>query len=303
MTEIHANAPLATSVFLNPGASPNSLLQGATLQLAAGILGQFLRPLVTGPFAFPQLPSLFNFQGGSFQPSRGGGQPSFVPEPSARWTASTQGDSQASIDLGDGYSLQLDERNSEITIHNDETGETTRIWGDPHVDIDGKHAFDFWGTTTFTLENGTKITIDTEQWGGNPDAYVASQVTITKGDQAIVVDGISQNQIGDLSVSLSDNGQAIDAATRDGFVLEENATGSGWRSELTGQIATQADLNVTRPGELYGPGSTMPSVGEISQQLTGFLLFGMAIQMADVIGDSIAGNGRISVRFEPRIEF
>jgi len=294
MTEILYNTTLTAGAYLNPSATPNRSLQGASLQLAAGILGLYLRPLFASPFSFPQLPSAFNFQGGCMQPPRGGcGEPVFVPEPAAQWTASMKGESEASIDLGDGYSLQLDERNSEMTIYNAETGETTRIWGDPHVDIDGKHAFDFWGTTTFTLENGTKITIDTEQWVENPEAYVASKVTITKGDQAIVVNGISQNQIGDLSVSMSNNGEMIDALTRDGFVLDENATGAGWRSELTGQIATQDDLDITRPGELYGPGSTMPSLGEISQSLSTFLLFGLASGMAEVVNDRIA-------RFEER---
>lgn len=304
MTEISANAALMAGAFLNPGATANQALQGATLQLAAGILGQFLRPLAASPFAFPQLPPAFKFQGGCFQPPRCGGAPVFVPEPQARWTASMQGENQASIDLGDGYSLQLDERNSEITITNAETGETTRIWGDPHVDIDGKHTFDFWGTTTFTLENGTKITIDTEQWGGNPDAYVASRVTITKGDQAIVVDGISQNQIGDLAVSMSNDGRAIDALTRDGFVLEENATGAGWRSDLTGQVATQADLNLTRQGEIYGPGSDMPSVGEISQQLASFLLFGVgSLSLGNLFALSDAVNNRPALRFENQFQF
>lgn len=303
MTEISANAALTANIFLNPGATLNQAVRGAALQLAAGVLGQFLRPLAASPFAFPQLPSLFNFQGGSFQAPLGGGQPSFVPEPSAQWTASLQGESRASIDLGDGYSLQLDERNSEITIFNEETGETTRIWGDPHVDIDGKHSFDFWGTTTFTLENGTKITIDTEQWGGNPNAYVASQVTITKDNQAIVVDGISQNQIGDLSVSMSNNGRLVDAMTRDGFVLHENATGSGWRSELTGQVATQDDLNITRPGQAYGPGRELPSVGQISQLLSSFLLFGFALLLAEAVNDGGAAGGRAAARFDQRFDF
>lgn len=170
---------------------------------------------------------------------------------------------------------QLDERNSEIFIKNANTGETTRIWGDPHVDVDGKRAFDFWGTTTFTLENGTKITINTEQYGKNPAEYVSSQVVITKGDNAIVVDGISQNQIGDLSVSMSQNGQLVDAMARDGFTLHENATGSSWRSEFTGQVATQADLNATRVGAEYGPGSDTPSLGESVDFMAGFLALGM----------------------------
>jgi len=251
-------------------------------EVGPGIFGNFSRPFDAGMFGFRQLALNYLVQGGIMAAMLSGGR-GFVPTAGAQWSASLNGEHSGTIDLGDGYTLQLDERNSEITIHNTETGETTRIWGDPHVDVDGEHAFDFWGTTTFTLENGTKITIDTEQWGGNPDAYVASKLTITNGDRAIVVDGISQNQLGDLEVSMSNDGEYLDATTRDGFVLEENACGSGWRSELTGAIATQADLDATRPGALYGPDSTMPSFGEIRQALATFLLFGFVHNLAEVL--------------------
>ena len=267
-----------TSIAPNPNfaalASPaNVALAGAAVRVAAGITANFFKPLMAGPYAFANLPAMFALQGGTIRPGTGN-VPTFIPAENARWSATMQNESEAKIDLGDGYRLELDERNSEIRVYNDTTGETTRIWGDPHVEVDGKHAFDFWGTTTFTLENGTKITIDTEQFGGNPNEYVASQLTITKGDQAIVVDGISQNEIGDLEISMSNDGRMLDFMTRDGFVLNENATGAGWRSEWTGDIATQQDLDATKVGALYGPGSDMPSLGEISRQLSTFLFFG-----------------------------
>ena len=257
----------------NFGANP--LAGGMTLHLASGIMASYFQPLMASAFASAALPMMFQMQGGTMLPGTGGQTSTFAPTEGASWSASMEGESQASIDLGDGYSLELDERNSEIRIYNASTGETTHVWGDPHVDIDGEHAFDFWGTTSFELENGTKITIDTEQYAANPNEYLASKLTITKGDQAIVVDGISQNQIGDLSITQSNNGQMLDMLTRDGFVLQENATGAGWRSELTGDIATQADLNLTKVGAIYGPGSEMPSMGEITQQLSSFLLFGL----------------------------
>ncbi|MCI4592633.1 DUF1521 domain-containing protein [Sphingobium sp. BYY-5] len=275
MTTINNSFNLNFAVNNFNAAPAGQLGANMTLQLAAGIMGSYFQPLMASAFASATLPMLFQMQGGTILPGNGGQTPpSFTPTPGATWTASLKNESEGTIDLGDGYSLELDERNSEIRIYNEETGETTRIWGDPHVDIDGKHAFDFWGTTTFELENGTKITIGTEQFAANPNEYVASKLTITKGDQAIVVDGISQNEIGDLSISMSNNGRALDAQTRDGFVLEENANGAGWRSELTGNIATQADLDMTKVGAMYGPGSDAPSLGEISQQLSSFLLFG-----------------------------
>ena len=265
-------------------------VEGFQTALGNGITALFAAKLASGRFASPMLPSLFSIVGGMFAQAAQNQAPVFQPAPDAQWTASLQGEGQAAIDLGDGYSLDIDENNSQILITNAETGETTRIWGDPHVDVDGKHVYDFWGKTTFTLENGTKITIDTEQGHGNPDVYFASKLTVTKGDQALVIDGVSQQTKGDLSVSLSNNGQALDAATGDGFVLHENATGSGWRSELTGEVATQADLNATKPGALYGPGSDTPGLGELSDVLSTFLFFGFAADL----GDAVRGSGRPS---------
>ena len=178
-------------------------------------------------------------QGGVFQPV----------SPQAQWTATTPQNGQATIGLGDGYTLLLNEHRSQIQIVNDTTGEVTNIWGDPHIDWnqDGRTDADFWTTTTFTLENGTKITIDTEPWNGNQNMYVASKLTITNGSNAIVVDGISQNQKGDLAITQHSNGYMLDALTHDGFTVYENPCGEGWLT-ASGDLATQEDFDITKPG-------------------------------------------------------
>jgi Domain of Unknown Function (DUF1521) len=267
----------------------NKIVEGVAFQLAAGIMGQYFNALTTGAFAFPTMPSFCDVRCGQLPtgcpfPPCG---PFSLPEPQARWTAQLTGKSTANVDLGDGYRLEVDDRSSQLTIINDKTGERTRIWGDPHVEIDGKQAYDFWGTTTFTLENGTKVTINTEQWGGNPNAYVASQVVVTKGQNAMIIDGISQNTVGDLSISMSNDGYAVDAAHRDGYTLHENECGSGWNTEA-GTLATQQDLDATRVGREFGPGSELPSLGEISQFLGAFILFGA---LAGVGGSALAEAG------------
>jgi hypothetical protein len=262
------------------------IIEGAVMQIASGILGQFFRNLGAGPHAFPCLPRQFDVRCGTMPGGFNGIAPGgcVMPQPRAQWTAQMSGTNTANVNLGDGYRLEIDERSSQMTVFNEKTGERTRIWGDPHVEVDGKHAFDFWGTTTFTLENGTKITVNTEQWQGNPNAYVASQVVVTKGDNALIIDGISQNKLGDLSMTMSNNGRAVDAATRDGYTLHENATGGGWRTDV-GNIATQKDLNATAIGREYGPGSELPSLGELGEALSGFLLLGA------LFGFSGFGNG------------
>lgn len=249
-------------------------INGAALTLAAGVIGSFFRPLGASAFASARLPAAWDLSLGSVSKPQ---TPAF--------TATVQTGGKAQVDLGDGYKLDVNENNSEINIINSNTGETTKIWGDPHVDVDGKHAFDFWGTTTFTLENGTKVTINTEQWNGNPDAYVASEVVVTRGDQAATIKGVSQNATGDLSVTTSTNGRALDAATRDGYTLHENASGSGWRTEI-GTMATQADLNHTRVGADYGPGSHAPSLGEMGPMINLFLTFGALSALSAFVGVS-----------------
>lgn len=295
------NGPLATPI-LDRATVITKFFKSAIL--AGNIVGNYFDKINHGPFAGPALPDAWRVTTGKVvnQPAwqrptnPGPYYPRPTPpqvEPTETWTATVNG-STADIDLGNGYSLRVNELNSELLIVNNETGETTRIWGDPHVDIDGKHAFDFWGTTTFTLVDGTKITINTEPWNGNPNAYVASSIIVTKNDQALVIEGVSQNVIGDLSVTLSNNGEEIDAQYQDGYVLHENANGAGWISFKTGQIATQADLNATRVGGEYGPGTHHPdapqrSLNELAPVLNAY--FRAAVQLgriADRVDDAVA---------------
>ena len=167
----------------------------------------------------------------------------------AKWTVNNPGNGKADIDLGN-YKLQLDEKNSQIKIVNKNNGEVTNIWGDPHIDWnkDGKTDANFWGKTTFQLEDGTKITIDTEPFKNNPNEYVSSEVTVTRGDHALKITGLSQNKLGDLQVEYADRGgQALDWATTDGFVVRENPNGEGWINASTGKLATQKDFDITKP--------------------------------------------------------
>lgn len=282
MTTIAANTAFSSAL--------QGLLTGSTsanFVLAAGIAGKFLNPFGAGPFASGCFPRGWNVD------ARCGG------ETQASWTVKTGAEGRASIDLGDGYSLQLNERNSEMTITNANTGETTRIWGDPHVDVNGQHVYDFWWATTFTLDNGTKITINTEQGQGNPNVYFASSVAITRGDQAIEVTGLSQQKLGDLEITMGDNGRALDRANADGFVLHENDSGAGWRSAYTGDVATQADLNATRPGQIFGPGSnegeTLASLSFLlGAFLGGAMLFGG-------LGADARGSDSVRSQILPRL--
>ena len=127
------------------------------------------------------------------------------------------------------YSVKVGDT-GEINVTNKQTGEAYKIWGDPHVDVDGKHAFDFKGTTTFDLDDGTKITVDTTPWKGQNGATIASKVTIVDGqsDYAVQIKGVDDNKTGDLTFNETSKGWLMDAMVDDGNVLHENPAGTGF---------------------------------------------------------------------------
>ncbi|MCG8317039.1 MAG: DUF1521 domain-containing protein [Pseudomonadales bacterium] len=168
------------------------------------------------------------------------------------WEVGEVCNGKAEIDLGN-YTLELNEKSSEMVLTNKETGESSRIWGDPHFDMDndGKTDVDFWGTISLNLEDGTKITIDTTPWNGNDKMTLASKLTITNGSDAIVVEGLDQNKIGDMTITQSKQGHLLDAVNGDGLDVYENANGEGWlvKDGLWLRPVTQDDMNTTKDQE------------------------------------------------------
>lgn len=128
------------------------------------------------------------------------------------------------------YDIRLTDDGT-VHINSKSTGEDYRIWGDPHVAIDGKHAFDFYGDTTFLLEDGTKVTIETKPAHDDARVTYASTVTITDGTtgQTTQVTGVDPFTRGDLAVSHHVMDAArVEARANDGNVLRENPFGSGF---------------------------------------------------------------------------
>jgi len=126
----------------------------------------------------------------------------------------------------DNYRITAGDNNT-VNIFNKKTGENYNIWGDPHVNVDGQHAFDFWGTTTFKLEDGTKLTIETTPAGNG--ATLASKLAITNGDYGVEISGVDTNKIGDLKIDEAAGwGHTLDWTHDDGNVLQENPAGKGF---------------------------------------------------------------------------
>lgn len=128
------------------------------------------------------------------------------------------------------YDIRLTDTGT-VHITSKASGESYRIWGDPHVEIDGQHAFDFYGDTTFMLEDGTKVTIQTKPAHDDARVTYASTVTITDGTtgQTTQVTGVDPFTRGDLAVShhISDSAR-VEAAANDGNVIRENPFGAGF---------------------------------------------------------------------------
>ncbi|HEY8880913.1 MAG TPA: DUF1521 domain-containing protein [Roseateles sp.] len=160
----------------------------------------------------------------------------------------------------DNYRITAGDNNT-VNIYNKHTGENYNIWGDPHVNVDGKHAFDFWGTTTFKLEDGTKLTIETTPAGNG--ATLASKLAITNGDYGVEISGVDTNKIGDLKINEAAGwGHTLDWTHDDGNVLQENPAGKGF-------LGVDSNGNIQKVDQSYINKTDLqknPGLGEDTQK-------------------------------------
>jgi hypothetical protein len=162
------------------------------------------------------------------------------------WTEETK-DGTATIRLGDKYTITANEKDASWTIRNNETGHVTKVSGDPHVDNNGKHDFDFKKDMTFQLEDGTKITVNTVPYGNG--ATLSSKLTITNGNNAITVEGLGADKDGanNLKVTQSNAGVPLDQLTSDGAqTIYER--GQDWVNR-SGQSVNQAGIDAGETGQ------------------------------------------------------
>ncbi|XSC42314.1 DUF1521 domain-containing protein [Bradyrhizobium sp. RDT10] len=168
------------------------------------------------------------------------------------WTHEVH-DGKATIHLGDKYTITADEKDGTWTVRNSETGHVTKIHGDPHFDADGdgKDDFDFKKGMTLKLDDGTKITVDTADYGNGKS--ISSKLTITNGSNAMVVEGLGDDKDGanNLKVTQSNAGLTLDELTADGSqTIHEQ--GQGW-VDGAGREVDQASIDAGEEGAPRAP--------------------------------------------------
>ncbi|RQH09102.1 DUF1521 domain-containing protein [Paraburkholderia dinghuensis] len=186
---------------------------------------------------FTNITKSFSGQQSNGRNKQSGNNVSNCSSPKNSWSNTAVQNNQASINLGD-YTIDLKKSDSSLLLTNSQTGNTTKIWGDPHLDTNGTSNM-FNGSLTFDLPDKTKVTVGTQAMGS---VSYADQVTITQGNKAYVVNGLSQLDSNPLTVERSRNGRQLDQQTPDGYTLIANSSGTGWIDPNTGKAPTAADI-------------------------------------------------------------
>ncbi|WP_144142622.1 DUF1521 domain-containing protein [Paraburkholderia sp. BCC1884] len=162
-----------------------------------------------------------------------------------QWSNTPVSGNKSSIDLGD-YKLDFSKGDSSMLLTDKKTGDTTNIYGDPHLvqhaNSGNKTSAMFNGPMTFMLPDNTKVTVSTQAAKNNPSVSYADKVTITRGNQAYQVTGLSQENKAGLNVQKSNDGRTLDAATPDGYTVVAARNGTGWVDPATGKQPTADDL-------------------------------------------------------------
>jgi hypothetical protein len=125
-------------------------------------------------------------------------------------------------------------------------GTSSRIYGDPHVDVGSNQAFDIQGNSTFTLPDGTNIDVNTKPYVNSlgkvtPD-NITSSLDITNGADHVNISGIDQGA--GTAGSTQTNGQQVQSQFKNNpdYVMgqEANQWSQNGRPVTTHVMATPA---------------------------------------------------------------
>ncbi|WP_281557472.1 DUF1521 domain-containing protein [Thalassomonas sp. RHCl1] len=147
---------------------------------------------------------------------------------------------------------------------------STRVWGDPHVDEGGGDArWDFNEQSTFITPTGVKITVETAPYGTS-GATVTDNLYISRGDDQAVVTGLENNSQGggqgDDTLAVANDGSLFTDATKNDGTIFVTTSGdmSDW-SELNGADLSGGKVAQT---EVTAEITTLPLTDKNKEMLT-----------------------------------
>jgi Domain of Unknown Function (DUF1521) len=119
---------------------------------------------------------------------------------------------------------------SSVWVANKNTQEQYLAWGPSQLWVDGKQAFEFSGSTSLALHDGTLLTLTTAALGKDPLLTAVQKVTITQNDYGVEILGLdpSRDSSGLRYVETQCYGWLLDAVVADGNVIHENEMGAGF---------------------------------------------------------------------------
>jgi hypothetical protein len=119
----------------------------------------------------------------------------------------------------------------EINVANKKTGETYLIQSNLRVDVDGVQAFYFKGTTTFELDDGTKITIDTAPRNViDYTMHAANAMAIFDGNSeyGVLIENLDGVLAGEITFEEMTKDELKELGIEKGNALSENIDGEGF---------------------------------------------------------------------------
>jgi len=120
------------------------------------------------------------------------------------------------VDTGRYTIAASQDRGGTLTVTDNTSGESFKVWGDPHIETSDGDKTDFMRQpATFELPDGTKITITPTK--GEDKTYI-DNMTITRGDDAAQIGGVHDGNLH--TVAQRGEGRYLDGQTPDGTVLQ-----------------------------------------------------------------------------------
>jgi len=208
-----------------------------------GALGSFTTGLVEGLATGLQT---------GFAPSSPSPTDCFPPSSTGKPPAMLSVGSDGTITTAGGYKIELCSQ-FEWKVHGPD-GSMTRVWGDPHVETNGKtggEKFDFKKDTTFVLPDGTKLNVHCVPWSGNKDFTVTQSIEIIQGNDKVMVTDIDKGKGKTGQVTTGQGAALSTIATGQTFVAGKNV--ADWflnGSEIKANVDGKADLFKTGDNKL-----------------------------------------------------